>query len=428
MVSPIGDQTEPQDSNPASFSNVGKPKADWMNQIDTELAFRLIDTILPFEACLYHQVLPLSLEGSRLKLGMVNTDDSAALDYVRRILAYMNCSLVPHALASDIHYAALSAYLSHSGKQNKTIQPVARRIAAKLAEQSAKQVAEAKNVHKTPQHQDHSQDPHTSPTLVVDSPTELPLSLIGSQNSSPPAEPLSQPAQLNNSAQGTTTYSNPSIDATPSTGTPPVLAIYPQHLSDPPEVLAALSSNTLLRELLARVLSWGFGRLFLERQSKHGRVVWSENGVQQAVLEELPIKTFQGIIDELKAMTNLPLAPAQKIKQVEIERLYQQKRLLLRLRLIPGKHGEEAMLQILRGAALKFYQQHQLVDLGQEALSIAQQLQAKVSELYTYSHTHATPLPEHLSILPELDRVLKHVGYQLNELKSIKANESAEEK
>ncbi len=72
-----------------------KSKVNWAAQVNPDLAFRLIDSILPFEACLYHQILPLSLEGSRLKLGMVNLDDSAALDYVRRILSYMNCSLAP---------------------------------------------------------------------------------------------------------------------------------------------------------------------------------------------------------------------------------------------------------------------------------------------------------------------------------------------
>lgn len=95
MVSLPGDQIEVETAASNDLVALAKPKADWTTQLDTEQVFRLIDSILPFEACLYHQLLPLSLEGSRLKLGMVNLDDAAALDYVRRILAYMNCSLVP---------------------------------------------------------------------------------------------------------------------------------------------------------------------------------------------------------------------------------------------------------------------------------------------------------------------------------------------
>uniref|UniRef100_A0ACD5GZI3 Uncharacterized protein n=1 Tax=Desertifilum tharense IPPAS B-1220 TaxID=1781255 RepID=A0ACD5GZI3_9CYAN len=43
--------------------------------LDREQMFHLIDGVLPFEACLYHQVLPLSLEGSVLNLGMVDRED-----------------------------------------------------------------------------------------------------------------------------------------------------------------------------------------------------------------------------------------------------------------------------------------------------------------------------------------------------------------
>ncbi|MDX2239199.1 MAG: hypothetical protein NW224_00835 [Leptolyngbyaceae cyanobacterium bins.302] len=402
----MGEQSEQQQSEADNKPESKKPKPDWMNQIDAELAFRLVDSILPFEACLYHQILPLSLEGSRLKLGMVNPDDSAALDYVRRILAYMNCSLVPQPLASEVHYAALSAYLNYADRQKKSVdsaaQPVARRIAKKLAEQ--KRSLE-------PNH-DRPKDLHSNPTLMVDSPAIL------------PAMPLEEEMRAN--PEDLTVAELP-----PETPTeqPKQLVIHPQYLAEPPEMLTDLPPPQLLEELLGRVLAWGIGRLYLEVKAGYGRILWSQNGVVQAVLEDLPLETFAGVIQELKQLTQLPLVPVQKPKQIEIDRIYQDERLLLRLRLMPGRHGwgEEATLQVLRGAALRFYKQQQLVALGQEALGIAQQLQQKMSDMQAYSRSHSVQMPNHLSILAELDRAFKRVSYQLNELQNLKFQDQDDE-
>lgn len=425
MVFPPGAPSESQESEPRRTAQAQQSKPDWMNQIDAEQAFRLVDSILPFEACLYHQILPLSLEGSRLKLGMVNVDDTAALDYVRRILAYMNCSLVPHPLASDVHYAALSAYLQYSDQQKKAVSPaapsVARRIAKKLAEQSSQRGSDTGA--------DHSPDPHTSPTLLVDSPTELPSFRpnLPADNGFVESERSLAPQPLGvHEDEDTVIFSEP-FESTAPSDQAAELDIAPQHLSDDPVVLASLPADALLQELLGRILAWGIGRLYLEQRLEHGRILWSQNGVLQAVLEELPTVTLQGVIRELKQLTNVPAAVVEKNKQVEIEKMYQGRRLLLRLRLMPGKHGEEATLQVLRGAALKFYRQQQLVNLAQEATGIAQQLQKKVNEMAAYSRDHAVEPPDHLGIYSELDRILKRIGYQLSSLQTLKLNDSAEE-
>jgi hypothetical protein len=82
---------------------------------------------------------------------------------------------------------------------------------------------------------------------------------------------------------------------------------------------------------------------------------------------------------------------------------------------------------VLQGAALRFYRQQQLVNLAQEAMGVAQKLQQKVNEMAAYSRLHSVVPPEHLGIYPELERVLKRIGYQVSDLKTIKLDESGEE-
>jgi hypothetical protein len=61
--------------------------------LDREQIFRLIESTLSFEACLYHQILPFNIKDNNLVLGMVNPQDNAAIDYVNRILPYINCTM-----------------------------------------------------------------------------------------------------------------------------------------------------------------------------------------------------------------------------------------------------------------------------------------------------------------------------------------------
>jgi len=161
-----------------------------------------------------------------------------------------------------------------------------------------------------------------------------------------------------------------------------VLDVQATHLSSPVKVLLTLPPENLLQELLGRVLTGGIGRLYFERQSQSSsRILWSRDGILQSVLEEIPLPVFQEIINELKLLTRLPLIPVQVKTLVEIACLYQKNRLLLRLQVMPGVYGEQVMLQVLRGAALKFYQQRQVSRLSRDVVAITRQLLRKVNEL-----------------------------------------------
>ena len=164
MVDSQGKQTnsKPTDQLVCSHSQI-----EGIARMDTAQMFRLIDSMLFFEACLYHQVLPLALEENCLKLGMVNLEDTAALDYISRILSHMDCTLVPQSMAADTHQALLSAYLSYREKSKPGTKPgQTPLVAAKPPTQTAAQpVAEA--TAECPGQETAEDDLHDRPTLIL---------------------------------------------------------------------------------------------------------------------------------------------------------------------------------------------------------------------------------------------------------------------
>lgn len=352
--------------------------------MDSEQTFRLIDQFIPFEVCLYHQVIPLSLEGSRLYLGMVDSEDYAALSYLRQLVGYLNCSLVPKEISLENHQALLSAYLNYTNRNKEKQRATA--ASAAPAQSSAQ-----------------SQTPPVTSFPPVSLPSTPPKSGFVSEVSSP------------RSAPPRTGF--PSLSDRDSAAPKPIeLKIHPHHLTSPVEILAQLSPPQLLEELLGRVLMGGIGRLFFERQPDRGRILWSQDGQLQSVLDDLSISTFQGVLNELKRLTELPLIPVKQAKQVESELLYQNDHLLLRFRVTRGERGEEGTLQVLRGAALKFYQQQKLTDLSRDALTIAQQLQKKLYEIRQQCDGNPNLSLSQSDVLVAIEQVLQQVNRDIQAL------------
>ncbi|MDY7020171.1 MAG: hypothetical protein SWJ54_02260 [Cyanobacteriota bacterium] len=322
--------------------------------------FPLIDSILPFEVCLHYQVLPLSLADDCLQLGMVYPDDDSALDYINKILAYRHLSIVTQTISFPNQESILSAYLYHNQHPNSEI--------------------------KTP---DLSSKNKSKPNQKEPSPNKK--SKPNSKNSVTSQVNAAKKTQKNNL---------------------PSLSIQTDHLNEPIEVLATLTPEKILHELLGRTLKGGIGRLYFERQASTGRVLWSKDGVLKSVLEDLEASLFQGIINELKQLLEISLIPVDKLKQATIERLYQGNHILLRLRVLPGEYGEEANLQVLRGAALKFHQQHKMTVLSQDALQLAQQLEKKLQEIEQRSDS--APLPS--ENLPLLTQLLANINQKIEGL------------
>ncbi|QMS87066.1 pilus assembly protein PilB [Nostoc edaphicum CCNP1411] len=373
----------------------------WEEESDREQIFQLIDSLLSFEACLYHQILPFGLEDKNLLLGMVHPQDSEALDYVGRILSCINCTMVIEAIAADAHRRILSAYLNHKNTSQLDAQQIHQPIADSPSKNSPAIVAD------TPvPFLDAESESNQQPILMVFQTQKRQHS--GQRVDLPPIPELDQLSQ-------TTTFLTP-VESENSEVTPNNLPILPTQIPEllsPIEVLTTLPPKKLLEELLGRILAGGIGRLYLERQAYEGRILWSDNGVLQSVLDKLPLSVFQGVLNELKRFASLPVTTVAEPKQVEKEYVYQKNRLLLRLRVMPGIYGEEATLQVLRGAALKFYQQQQLARLGRDALGISQQLSLKLHELQERLLLNPSLDSQQLEALVALNQLVKNLDQKI---------------
>ncbi len=361
---------------------------------DSIQTFKLIDTVIPFEVCLYHQVIPISLENNNLKLGMVNHKDHIALDYIRRILAYLNCKFKIQQISSYNHHALMTSYLNYNrrtkGNNEQELQPLPQFKPVKEEE-----------------------DFHEKPTLILDKKQNSKQSYPSQDRETLIEKPKVSEANLEVQRNLAEKVARKKIMGTPVKIRLEKLEIMAKYLSQPIELLANLSSREILQELLARVLDSGIGRLYFENHGKYGRILWSRDGILQSVLNELEINRLAGIINEFKKMGNVTLIPVQQSQQIEIDRMYKDNHLLLILRLIPGKHGEEATLQVLRGAALKFYQQQQMTKLGEETLNLTEQIQRKLAQICDLANMTSTPLEK----VTVLNQIMNNLEEEIDQLK-----------
>ena len=404
----------PQDNSP----NADSTRA--LSAVELSQIYILIDSILPFEACLYYQVLPLFVEGSRLVVGRVNPEDPGAAEYVTKQLSYINYTLGFQQISSDWHRDLLSKYLKHTAKQRQQPaqpalpppQPATPPVSARPAAQAA-----------TPA----PRNPNIQQTLIIDQPEEITdmqhgvttpqapdvASPATPPTGSPGVPPPASRSQRENVRLGP--LSDPALDSQAA----PLELHLENHYRDLDSThLADLEPQPLMQTLLVKILTEGIGRLYFERGATSGRVLWSRDGILQAVIEAIDAQTFQGVINEFKLLLRLSLISVTKPKQVEIERAYEGQRILLRFRVMPSAYGEEATVQVLRGTALRFYQQQQIDRLGRDALDAAQMLQTRLNEIRDRARNSIDARPVQTEILPTLMQLLRQLEAQVEEIKA----------
>ena len=159
----LSSEGKPTDTNSVTANQkpsktIGTDGASSLNpdqQLERSQIFRLIEEgILCFEACLYHQILPLKLEYNSLSLGIVNPKEKVALDYVNSILSYLKITVSIQPVSADTHRIILSEYLSYksaseesklSAKKNKIDSNSGKNVANKLITEDLEEEAPRDN-------------------------------------------------------------------------------------------------------------------------------------------------------------------------------------------------------------------------------------------------------------------------------------------
>ncbi|WP_088241635.1 pilus assembly protein PilB [Calothrix rhizosoleniae] len=384
--------------------------ADREQSLDSKQIFDLLESLLPLEICLHYQVLPLELERQRLVLGMVYPKDDDALEYVNRIISYLNYTIDTRAIAVNTHQEILSAYLRYKNTNTDNCQIQKPEIVEEAQYSSSSAHIEEVHPHNSQQeliqtHDDQQVDSQEKMAAIESIDNEHPTF-------TPTIEVETEATYLQCSA---TVLQSSTIDKTREKLTQklPVLSLPPAEELHPLDVLPTLAPKQLLTELLSRVLTSGIGRLYLKREPYEGQIIWSNNGIPQYVIEKLPLSQYQGVLNELKRFGSFSLTTIDQIQQVEKEYLHQNNSLLIRLRIMPGECGEEATLQVLKGTALKFYRQKQIERLSNDSLRITQTLSHKLHNLQERLLLNSNDNAEKLTALHQLDQLINSLDYQI---------------
>ncbi len=398
------------DNSKISEPGLSATTTDREQSLEYKQIFDLLESLLSLEVCLHYQVLPLKLENTRLVLGMVYPEDDNALDYVNRMVSYLNCTIDVQAIAVSTHQEILSAYLRYQNTTTDTSQTQQTEIIKETEYPSIFTNIEA--------YLDDSQQEPIQTNDPSEADSEVDIAAIASIVNENPhiTTPTTQVDTEVTQLQGDSIALQSSTIGKTRQKLPknlPVLSLPFAEELHPINILSTLPAKQLLAELLSRVVACGIGRLYLKRQPYEGKIIWSNNGTPQGVLEKLSLSTYQGVLNQLKRFGSFSLTTAKEIKQMEKEYLHQNNSLLIRLRIMPGQHGEEATLQVLKGTALKFYRQKQIERLSNESLKMTQRLSHKLHQLQNRLTLNSNANSEKLTALHQLDKLIDNLDYQI---------------
>ncbi|OKH17478.1 hypothetical protein [[Limnothrix rosea] IAM M-220] len=399
--------------------------------INLEQSFRLVEKYIPLQVCRAHSILPLKFHNHCLTLGIVDQNNPNVHLIIKKLLSRKKLNLVAQKLDQKTFQLLLSSFLNYQQTNNST---VVRRSQNEPSSKHQSVAPAASGDKATFVIDEKSTAGATIDPLAIPPIDQGSISKIVSNDDKSTAIFEGDIAELQAQANG---GDRPSLKPDQSLNIPAVhvpnapvqlreninkhqnapqvynrLNLAPKHLNRPLDTLTNLPAKQLWQELLGRVLSQGIGRLYFENHANEGRILLSESGVMKEALYGLPVKTFYGVLNEFKRLAHIPPVPVLKAKKAEMEQYYLDERILLRLTIIPGKHGEEGTVQVLRGQALVFHQQKQMDDQGREALQLAQQLERKLRHIYLRSQINPSPL----TALPELMAACDRLKAQLENI------------
>ena len=410
------------------------------SDIDYEQIINLIQSILSLEHCLQYQIIPLSLDRGCLSLGMVDPEDETALDFIRPIVNDLGYSLHIQHIDSYAHQLVLAAYLKHNHTVEQAQADVSPEGAPETVDNSSIKVAnELFEADRTSKQNDLdskativadlSENPFSIPkTSVEDSKSTIYAPLQEEASSSDASSQLFADLTTN---QISTLAQNRGADVQAKVNDESSKSKSDRHREqaknldlDPfldfdistlsknycltDESLETLTPQQLWQELFTNILNGSIAQLSLERNRDRGRILWSQDGIVQSSVDDVSLSIFQALINEIKTLAKIPLEALQKTKKVAINRQYQQERLQLRIDLCPNQWGEEITIQVLRGKALKLYEQKQIAKMKEQALLLAQKLAKTLTTMgNSFDSSDIGDLGELRKVKQEIDRQLE---------------------
>lgn len=332
--------------------------------MNVEQTFQLIDSLLPYEICSYHQILPLAVQGESLVLGMVHPENVSVLDYVRPILKPKNYFIKRCTLDNKLYQDVLDKYIAQQQQQHLQV--------------------------------DYEDD--SEPTEIHGKPTPK----------------NNQEAHLKRKTTEAS-YSPPTPNAEDLTSKFQPLEVQTRYAAASAIILAQLPPHELIPELFGRSLIQNITQITFQREKSYGRIIWSRQNQSRILLEKVPIPLFQGIIHEIKRLTELPVKAVERPRKVEMLRTYEHRPILLRIQFMPSQFGEQAAIQFFRGKLLQKYQKSQMDKLSQEILQVTNLLDQKLKNAAARAQIN----PEQIVALPALKQSFVKMNHYVNQIQKV---------
>ncbi|MGK7912815.1 MAG: hypothetical protein AB4050_15280 [Synechococcus sp.] len=319
--------------------------------VDPDLVPILIATYLPVEICVYYQVVPISISGSLLFLGMVDANDVTALDYVGKMLAFSELKIQVQTLTFEEHQELVAYYFNNP--------PSPAQIAA--YKQSLSSSDDATDF--------TSDDPEATTETLADT----------------------------NAAQ---------VEEDTA-------AIQPT-LNDPPSD-STESVQQLLNSILRRALDEQADRILIDVNDDGScRVRYRQQGILRDLFKDLSDAIRTQLIVNLKQMLGMEKGNGE-LQSAAVEKAYRGHPLVLQLKIVVHQEKERAILNILQGDALGKYQLEQNKRRVTETLAAIELAQQELDNLYeTFNETvekvqrySGTIQPEWSEVAPTLEALMQ---------------------
>jgi hypothetical protein len=415
--------------------------------------FQLIDQVFPLDSCRHYEVLPLKLEGRNLVLGMLNPEKDESVRFVNSIAKVFRYELEIQLIDLPTHQIILDNYPQNAVQINQQPQDERQTVIDKSFNSDAplKGVNQRRLVDSTPTIVSPAvnspvdepklelpglppdldflknlelapQDPPPAPRVKADSAAtlfEIPpefrqqnsLNNLNNQDQKAtiiadhPAELLKSETKEEKDIEDILAEAQRSQLIAETLGKPIDLAEPEVNTVD---FLPQLSPQLSWQKLLDQAFLYQAEYITLTRYGDRGGIVTEKDNSPQSTLDRVPLPIFCSLIDEIKRMARLPQNTSNHPQKLVLERLYEQERILLRLEFSVQQQLESIRIQILRGQALKSYEQQQMDRVCDQALELAKQLEKTLRRIQAcFDSAEFTNLKELQSINGRINHQLR---------------------